>query len=457
MSEDPSTTDLSIEQIQKAFPDNYKAFKTLLSEKNVQPFSTFDKFLPLLIYDKRFTVIPQSLRKSLFEHLVKNHATEFEKPKQTDKKSAQEALKALLDEYEKIGGYLKKPSYSDFKAHFHNDTRLTDALKFYDMEKFFNAKLENFQKDLKDEKAAGKFQFMEMIREYFRNEKGKIDRALKWDAVKKELKKDKRYDLVSSSTDRERIFEDILRETLHSKKERDRSRSRDRERKSGKDDRNRMIKGNEDSSTRVEKMKRIEAMEKYEVLLAEKIKTYDIKFRDADDQLKKDPRYENISLDRDIREELFDKFAENKRQEALKVFHQILVEKKFEIEPDMRFDDARKIFENDRRYNLRSKDAKRRFEDFMEDLRDETFENFKTFINETPLIHKDKPIEGEEFELLLEKLSEDFRYQRMEYRKEKRERMIKEKILALKEEYIKKHPEMVEEDGEVILNIPKDL
>jgi len=66
------------------------------------------------------------------------------------KQAASEALKALLDEYEKVGGYLKKPSYADFKAHFHSDTRLTDALKFYDMEKFFNVKLEKFQKELKD-------------------------------------------------------------------------------------------------------------------------------------------------------------------------------------------------------------------------------------------------------------------------------------------------------------------
>ena len=40
----------------------------------------------------------------------------------------------------------------------------------------------------------------------------------------------------------------------------------------------------------------------------------EIKFRDADDMLKKDPRYEDLNLDRDIREELFEKFAENKRQ-----------------------------------------------------------------------------------------------------------------------------------------------
>ena len=36
------------------------------------------------------------------------------------------------------------------------------------------------------------------------------------------------------------------------------------------------MKGNEDSSTRVEKMKKIEAMNNYEILLAEKVKTYDV-------------------------------------------------------------------------------------------------------------------------------------------------------------------------------------
>jgi len=44
----------------------------------------------------------------------------------------------------------------------------------------------------------------------------------------------------------------------------------------------------------------------------------------------------------------------------------------------------------------------------------------------------------------------------MEYRKERREKMIKEKIKEIQEDYRKKHPDTYEEDAEVILNIPKD-
>ena len=46
----------------------------------------------------------------------------------------------------------------------------------------------------------------------------------------------------------------------------------------------------------------------------------------------------------------------------------------------------------------------------------------------------------------------------MEYRKERREKMIKEKIREIQEDYRKKHPETYDEqDAEVILNIPKDF
>ena len=71
----------------------------------------------------------------------------------------------------------------------------------------------------------------------------------------------------------------------------------------------------------------------------------------------------------------------------------------------MRWDDVREVFEEDRRFSLRSKDAKRKFDDFLEDLRDEIYDNFKAFLDETPLLHKDRATEGEEFDHLLEKLS----------------------------------------------------
>jgi hypothetical protein len=62
----------------------------------------------------------------------------------------QEFIKELLNEYEKADGFRKKPTYVEFKKHFANDKRLVEALTAFDVEKYFNAKLEVVQKKLID-------------------------------------------------------------------------------------------------------------------------------------------------------------------------------------------------------------------------------------------------------------------------------------------------------------------
>ena len=59
-----------------------------------------------------------------------------------------------------------------------------------------------------------------MVKEYILNRSNKVDKNTKWKHAKKELKKDKRYELVASSKDRERLFEGILHDTLPLLKER---------------------------------------------------------------------------------------------------------------------------------------------------------------------------------------------------------------------------------------------
>ena len=59
-------------------------------------------------------------------------------------------MKAILDEYEKMEGFVKKPSYVDFRKHFQNDKRYAECLRFFDVEKYFTAKLEKVQKDIRD-------------------------------------------------------------------------------------------------------------------------------------------------------------------------------------------------------------------------------------------------------------------------------------------------------------------
>ena len=86
------------------------------------------------------------------------------------------------------------------------------------------------------------------------------------------------------------------------------------------------------------------------------------------------------------------------------------------MEPDASFEDALPLFQDDKRlvyiqsnnkyhrYALTKKDARYTFEEFMEKVRDDTHVNFEKFLNETPLLNKDSPLEGEEFANLLERL-----------------------------------------------------
>jgi len=49
--------------------------------------------------------------------------------------------------------------------------------------------------------------------------------------------------------------------------------------------------------------------------------------------------------------------------------------------------------------------VKRIYEDFIEKVKDEAYTGFERFLQETPLLNKDSPLEGEGFQELLEKLS----------------------------------------------------
>ena len=58
-----------------------------------------------------------------------------------------------------------------------------------------------------------------MIREYFYEHPDKIDRNLKWKSVKKNFKKDPRYEKVDSSKERESIFQNIIHELARTHRE----------------------------------------------------------------------------------------------------------------------------------------------------------------------------------------------------------------------------------------------
>lgn len=66
-----------------------------------------------------------------------------------------------------------------------------------------------FSKHLILEKAKFKFRFTELVIEFLDKEKH-LSKEIKWRDFKKKLKNDERYELVSSSTERERLFYNLL-------------------------------------------------------------------------------------------------------------------------------------------------------------------------------------------------------------------------------------------------------
>jgi len=58
----------------------------------------------------------------------------------------------------------------------------------------------------------------------------------------------------------------------------------------------------------------MEAIENFKVLLAERIKTYDIDYHDAKKLISDDHRYKSEELDSDDRRDLFENFIKDKQR-----------------------------------------------------------------------------------------------------------------------------------------------
>lgn len=74
-------------------------FKEMLKEKDVAPFSKWEKELPRIIFDPRFKAIPSHTeRRSIFDHYVRTRADVERKEKRAAQKAAIKGFKDLLGE-----------------------------------------------------------------------------------------------------------------------------------------------------------------------------------------------------------------------------------------------------------------------------------------------------------------------------------------------------------------------
>ncbi|CAK0839119.1 unnamed protein product [Prorocentrum cordatum] len=191
-------------------------FKQLLLEKGVR----YEKWLPKLLHDKRFTAVPSAQRKALFEALAKRIDGEKRKEKATTKRSGKELFNELLEKADKQGIFQERTleaAQRKLEKRFGSDEHW-GALPARERDKAVSELFAERSKRLQQEREAEQREFRALVAHVLR---GREDRPPLWRDVRKQLEKDERWGSSAISlVERERTYDQLSRELMAARKQR---------------------------------------------------------------------------------------------------------------------------------------------------------------------------------------------------------------------------------------------
>lgn len=339
-------------------------FKEMLKEKDVAPFSKWEKELPRIIFDPRFKAIPSHTeRRSIFDHYVRTRADVERKEKRAAQKAAIKGFKDLLGEAAK--DVTHTTTYDSFAKKWGQDTRF-EALERKDRESLLIERVAPLRKAeeerVKAERASAVAGFRSLL-----SEKGEISSTSRWSKVKENLRSDPRYKLVERD-EREDLFNAMVAELRAvemeaeraaeaKKEEEDKLRDREREARKRKE-------REEQELERVRvKARRKDAATAYQALLTEKIKDPEMSWTEARSKLEKDAlgRASNPDIDTTERERIFRVHIDGLYNRCVRDFRSLLSDlitpeaaAKHNEEgrtPLNSWHEAKKVLKSDPRYN----------------------------------------------------------------------------------------------------------
>ncbi|CRG99982.1 conserved Plasmodium protein, unknown function [Plasmodium relictum] len=428
--ENINNNNLKISEESENMKNILKEYKDLLIEKNLNEFSKYESVLANILYDRRFLSVPKEMRKEYFYKLIKEV--------QEDKKNE---LKTLIENFQNLLNKKEEEFFYPFRE--------KDAIKFLKdrneykgncSEYWMNTRnkiLKNFlEKKKKEKEKKVEKKFEDTLNDYLRDENPRI-----WIKIKNNLIKKKKYEILSYDK-KDRIFESVSQKLL--KKIKDRNK--------GRENKHSDLKHKEHS-----KKDKINRNEKniFLGILSEKLKfpiinddilKYDtcISKKENFEQICSIPdnitineEYKKLSLSDNEKFDLYREFINNYINIKLKTFDKYLanlsvnfinnsfdeiiklIDKDNKIFSSLKYEHLEKVYLKWKCYKI--KEAKQIFKDYLKK---------SNFI-------KHNSDEKENYKKLIDTLSLDISYQRLECVSEERENIIKERIRELKIEHEK--------------------
>jgi len=188
----------------------------MLQQRSFPRSVTWEKALPLLIYDNRYLSFPKQYRKLVFDDFMKKNSVQKIREEMIVRQEIEQNIKKMMDEYLESGKITAQTEYKDFEIIAKQDPRFIQS-KLIEKEGIYSEFIKTVAKAKNDMKEKQKIAFRVMLNEL---NQSNLNEFSKWKEVKKNLKSDPRYKAVSSKKEREKLFFEHITELLEQREKR---------------------------------------------------------------------------------------------------------------------------------------------------------------------------------------------------------------------------------------------
>lgn len=401
-------------------------FKTFLEELEISSKTSFSDFSREHRDDERFKQVERSKdRESMFNDYIAEVKKREREEKDEKRKSTKKDFKSLLKDTDEID---RHSHWSDIKKIIQDDDRYQAVDSSSQREDWFK----DYLQELKDDRRSSK------KRDRSRSRRRSRSRSTRSRSGSREKKKKKKKD---RSRSRKRDREEGEASDADGENGKNESRNgggsdsddEDREKKEREERMMASLRKREeevkeqlsghlrDRDKEREQHQHTEAVNGFNAILTDLIRVPDFTWKEAKKLLKKDSRFESLSLEKPERERLFDDHMDRLVKKKKDSFWSLLEEEK-DVALDASFKDIKKNIREDPRYNKFSSSEKKCEKEFYAWLKDKTQkakDDYKKLLQETKVItYKSldliKEKEGNHMEEIEEILTKDSRYHVME-------------------------------------------